>query len=273
MREREPLGRTTVAISISEPTGMDALGMGKEHLDDAMAEVARHLLALGARLLYGGDLRPGGFTRLLFDLVCRHRRNAELGDGRVGVANYLAWPVHASLPAADLRKLAGDLEGTADLVLLEQDGVPLPAASRLGIAARPVGDGDWAGGLTAMRRTMTAACNARIVLGGRVAGYKGSMPGIGEEALLAIEAGQPLYVLGGFGGCAQDIARDLKLGGGRRRASSTWPGREQFARYSYRSLANGLTREENRIVASTPFVDQAIALVLRGLLIVRKGEA
>ena len=252
---------------------MAALGLGREHLDDAMAEVARHLLALGARLLYGGDLRAGGFTRLLFELVSRHRRNTDLGDGRVGVLNYLAWPVHAGLPADDLRALAGDLDGTAELVLLEPDGAPLPAAVRYGMTPRPPGDNEWAGGLTSMRRAMTAACDARIVLGGRVSGYKGDMPGVAEEALLAMEAGQPLYVLGGFGGCARDIARDMRLLPKGERATPDWPGRQLFADRSHLSLSNGLTREENRTVASTPFIDQAVALVLRGLLSRRGKDA
>ena len=52
-----------------------------------------------------------------------------------------------------------------------------------------------------MRRTMLAQTNARILLGGRVENYKGVMPGIAEEALLSLQVGQPLFLLGGFGGC------------------------------------------------------------------------
>jgi len=54
-----------------------------------------------------------------------------------------------------------------------------------------------------MRRTMTAASDARIVLGGRVDNFKGCMPGIAEEVFIALEKRQPVYVLGGFGGCAR----------------------------------------------------------------------
>ena len=32
------------------------------------------------------------------------------------------------------------------------------------------------------------------------------LPGVAEEALLALRESRPLYVLGGFGGCARDIA-------------------------------------------------------------------
>ncbi|MBB1161518.1 hypothetical protein [Aquariibacter albus] len=47
MTYREPLSQTVVAISISESPGMAPLGLAPEHLVDAMAETARHLLALG----------------------------------------------------------------------------------------------------------------------------------------------------------------------------------------------------------------------------------
>ena len=47
---------------------------------------------------------------------------------------------------------------------------------------------------------MRQETRARIVLGGRVAGYKGRMPGIAEEALLSLQAQQPVFLLGGFGG-------------------------------------------------------------------------
>ena len=40
------------------------------------------------------------------------------------------------------------------------------------------------------------------------------MPGVVEETLLAVRAGQPVYVAGGFGGAAGDIAHRL----------GRWPG-------------------------------------------------
>jgi hypothetical protein len=71
-----------IAISISDTSDMGVRGLGKEHLEDAMAEIARHLLAWGAQLAYGGDLRPGGFTELLFELVNRYRRNEHVEADR-----------------------------------------------------------------------------------------------------------------------------------------------------------------------------------------------
>jgi hypothetical protein len=47
------------------------------------------------------------------------------------------------------------------------------------------------------------------VLGGKVEGYSGLLPGIFEEALVTMERGAPLYLLGGFGGAAEVLARTL----------------------------------------------------------------
>ena len=266
MNYREPLSQRALAISISASPDMAVLGLGQEHLDDAMTEVARHLLAMGSRLLYGGDLREQGFSRLLFELVARHRRDADLGDERVGVSNYLAWPVHAQLSTARLVELSEALKGSAEVFCLGPDGTVLSVEARGVVTAAPATDTEWADGLTAMRVAMRAASDARIVLGGIVEGFKGRMPGVAEEALLALQGGQPLFLLGGFGGCAQDIAVELGLVVDTSAPFRTWPGRDRFAAFSVGNLQNGLTADENKVLAATVHIDQAVALVLRGLL-------
>ncbi len=40
---------------------------------------------------------------------------------------------------------------------------------------------------------------ARIILGGKLEGYFGFMPGLAEETIYAIEKKTPVYILGGFG--------------------------------------------------------------------------
>ena len=266
MTYQEPLSKMAVAISISESPDMGILGLGNEHLDDAMTEVARHLLALGARLLYGGDLRKDGFANLLFELVTRHRRDADLGDNRVGVTNFLAWPVHIGMSIETLDKLSESLKGTAELVCLAQDGRPLTRQERSTFSSIQTDPSEWAASLSSMRRRMRDLSDARIVLGGRTQGYKGRMPGVAEEALLALENQQPLYLLGGFGGCAQDIASDLGLPGPLNGQTPDWPERGNFSQFKAKDLKNGLTEEENKALAKTVHVDQAVTLILRGLL-------
>ena len=266
MNYQEPLSQHAVAISISESPDMAILGLGSEHLEDAMAEVARHLLAMGARLVYGGDLREHGFSTLLFELVTRHRRDADVGDGRSGVTNYLAWPVHSVLPVKQIESLAKTLKGAAALICLDQQGHEIPMAKRRTLMQQEPSLMEWSDGLTAMRRTMATVADARVVLGGRVEGFKGRMPGVGEEALIALESGQPLYVLGGFGGCAYDIATKLGLISNAALRNLEWPGRDRFSDFSSSHLRNGLSNEENETLARTAHIDEAVALVLRGLL-------
>jgi SLOG cluster2 len=66
-----------------------------------------------------------------------------------------------------------------------------------------------------MRRVTTLESVARIVLGGRILGSQGFAPGVLEEAWMSLALGprprvsRPLFVVGGFGGCAQVIAEVL----------------------------------------------------------------
>ncbi|MEJ8859717.1 TIR domain-containing protein [Variovorax robiniae] len=68
-----------------------------------------------------------------------------------------------------------------------------------------------AAALTDMREQMARDCDARILVGGRVAGFSGEVPGLVEEALLTLTARRPLLILGGFGGISRDIAASLGL--------------------------------------------------------------
>lgn len=273
MTHKEPLSNRVVAISISDSPDMASLGLSSEHLTDAMAEVARYLMSMGARLVYGGDLRPGGFTLLLLELVERHRRDADPSDERISFTNFFPWPVHVSLSDEEVRQRAEATRGVAELVFLTVGGEIMSSEEREQLAPRSSTDDEWSNGLTAMRGVVTARSDARVVLGGRVEGFKGKMPGIAEEALAALRAGQPLFLLGGFGGCARDIAEDLGLAQTRPQGRREWPDRGAFANYTTGNLNNGLDADENGTLATTVHVDQAVTLILRGLLRDSSGGA
>lgn len=254
----------TVAISISESPDMAAFGLSNEHLQDAMAKIALQVLSSGTCLAYGGDLRTHGFTELLFELLARYRGHPDHG-GQIAVTDYLAWPVHIRMTAAALTDFSAGHESSAALIFLAQDGARLEPEQRLKLPTHEPDTNEWAEGLTTMRVVMRDETHARIVLGGRVEGYKGRMPGIAEEALLSLEAGQSLFLIGGFGGCARDIAETLGLVDSWAGSRGTWDGRPGFAHYSPNDLHNGLSDEENALLARTPHIDQAITLVSRGL--------
>ena len=258
-----------IAVSMSESPDMAVLGFSDDHLREAVAEFAIYLLASGVNLAYGGDLRSGGLTELLFELVTRYRRQEDTG---ARVIDYLAWPVHVRMKAADLDALAAELQGFAQLALIGRDGRWMSMEDRHTLPSHEPDEREWGTGLTAMRTTMRGETDARIVLGGRVEGYKGRMPGIAEEALLSLDAGQPLFLVGGMGGCARDIAETVGLvdswGGSR----SVWPDRQQFKRFTQTDLHNGLSGEENQLLARTPHIEKAVTLVMQGLRRLHNGR-
>jgi hypothetical protein len=294
MGNRDPLCSLAVALSASEADDLERLGLSPMHVSDAAAELARHLLALGARLHYGGDLRPGGFTDLLFELVARYRSDADFpmvldperlrqptGSRAIGpkaaedyIVNYLAWPVHTTVPASkllDWDETIGQIGGK--LVCLTLRGAPLPVSRAAHAPRGTPSNSQWATGLSSMRRAMARTGDARVVLGGRTHGYKGRMPGVAEETLTFLKARKAVYVLGGFGGCARDIAAAWGLVETDRTTAQVWDGLPELARAGGEGLYNGLDARENQTLARTQSIDEAAALILRGLMRLAKAAS
>jgi hypothetical protein len=144
-----------------------------------------------------------------------------------------------------------------------------------------------------MRTRQVKEVNARIVLGGRIGsesdGYRGRMPGVLEEVLLSIEAQQPVYLIGAYGGCARLACEALE---GRQPPALTWdhhrtvpfveelrdlyatkaaPWEEYDSIYErlrgggFDLLSNGLQLAENRELAVTRSTERIIELILSGL--------
>jgi hypothetical protein len=173
-----------------------------------------------------------------------------------------------SIDAGQIEKWQIALQGLARLVLLAPNGEEIQLSERSAAAKSPDGK-EWADGLTAMRATMAANIAARVALGGQTARYKGRLPGIAEEALIQMKRKAPLFLLGGFGGCAYDLVSAMRISQRsvpRSAAAVKWPGIEIFKNFGSNDLNNGLTIEENRNLAETMHIDEAVALILRGLL-------
>ncbi|MCY3954821.1 MAG: hypothetical protein OXF47_02355 [Nitrospira sp.] len=258
----------TVAISISESPDMSMFGLSDGHLRDAMAEIALQLLASGTSLAYGGDLRAHGFTELLFELLMRYQDHPR-HSGKITVTNYLAWPVHIRMTADELAAFSTGHEKSVHIIFLARDGTRLEQEKCLELPVYEPDENEWTEGLTAMRNVMREKTQARIALGGKVDGYKGRMPGIAEETLLSLQSHQPVFLLGGFGGCTRDIAETIGLVDSWAGSRPNWHGRSCFESYSPRDLHNGLSKEDNAILARTPHIHQAITLVSRGLRLLR----
>ena len=188
-----PLDGTCVALSLSNsPDAGGELGFGAHHVRDAATTIVRNLVSAGAAIAYGGDFRAGGMTELLGHVVAGYSSTAS--DRSQLLHSFLSANVAvADAPAnwvASVKALGDNAESLASL--------PPPAP---GETSAPLHVSD-------MRRAMTEFAQARVLLGGQtspgqsLAGYGGRYPGVVEEAWWSLRAGQPLYLLGGFGGAA-----------------------------------------------------------------------
>lgn len=270
MSYKEVLDGKKIAISISDSENMHALGLSEAHLIEAMCEIARHMLALGATLIYGGDLRARGFTRLLYELVSRYRKDSADLKNITSIINYLPWSSIRTTSPGELIKLREELSGTAEICLLDHDG----NRSELNFTKEDQSSAHlhWAKSLTQMRVRTTIESTARIVLGGRTRGFMGDMPGIAEEVMISLTNKSPVYLLGGFGGCTREILDAMGVYNPFLASKPNWKGASAFSRYDIESLNNGLSTGENLALATTPYVDQAIILVIRGLLNIKNSQ-
>jgi hypothetical protein len=277
-------GELLVGISVSEPSEGEliSLGMSELHIRHAFIETVRHVLAAGWSVAYGGDFRHLGYTEALLDLVRTYERTVLSGPDHVFC--YLAWPIGQELKDSD----RADLANVATVVALEApEGSP---ATLSPVAERTVDERLWnLRSLTAMRRRMASELGALVVVGGRLSGQQGLVPGVVEEAAAAIDAHVPLFVAGGFGGAGRAVAQALD-GGSPAELSVEYqqantnnygelfeaakrtdlnPGfsnlLDTLNSIGYSGLNNRLNDDENHLLAITDDFDTLVALVLRGL--------
>lgn len=231
-----PLKGTRIALSMSESTDIARYGFDELHFREAMIELSRYLLIKGATLVYGGHLGDEGYTQVLFELVRAYHSLA--GIQRVErIVNTLGWPlpydpqvVAKYHPVATLKRIGrpSDLDtcpGKAVADAVEADPYPADQSPEYRYC--------WARGMTNMRESQVAKASgiaARIILGGKFGPpaqgpgsdeewYAGRVPGVLEEVALSARAGQPVFLIGAFGGAAT-LAIDLVEG--KDRPEATW---------------------------------------------------
>ena len=111
----------------------------------------------------------------------------------------------------ELATFSAEHEPAAHLVFLALDGGRLAREERLELHAREPHEDEWAKGTDG-----NAECHARRYSGAHSSrrqsrGIQRNNAGIAEETRISLEAGQPVFVLGGFGGCARDVAETVGL--------------------------------------------------------------
>lgn len=227
----QPVQQALIGISISDSPDLARLGFGQEHLAELMGSIARAVLRLPGfetALVYGGDLRPGGFTRFLFDMVASERPEPteECPEPPRRLYNYLAWPRYLALSKGDEAQMINACHFMR--VTPEDAGFEdLPSDRKPGDQHEPPRVLVASRCLTRMRELATDGghpdfdgrpappLRARILVGGKTTGYSSFMPGLFEELLIALEPGRngrqplPVYIVGAFGGAAAQLADAL----------------------------------------------------------------
>ena len=277
-KKNKLLGRKIgISISTSPINELKSNGQNEMHLSRLSQCVANYVLSRGATLIYGGDLRENGYTEQLLQEAQILKNRLKTQD--IYLQNYLAWPIYLK-DTQEVKKWKARHRG-----LLEMKEIPIDEA----VSDLTQVDDCYAfsKSLSKMRYEMIKNCNARICAGGKKVVYKGKMPGVLEEILIASELGCPLYLLGGFGGIVHDVCELLQNNKCSDAFTEEWQVsnnegyRELLQKYKERdekvdylelqnklrsiNLNNGLTEEENERLYNTVYVDEAIQLILKGL--------
>lgn len=270
--------RFGISISDSPEEDMARLGQDKSHLKCLAKSLAQKIIRNDALLMYGGDLRPSGFTQFLFEeakIVRSHSPNEK----KILIENYTSWPVQQS-ESSELKQWTAEHRGVCKFI-----NCALPSDVDYTTDDYITGY-IWGRCLTDMRKRMIDVSDVRICAGGKISDFKGGMPGILEEILLAVEQKKPVFLLGGFGGMSERICRYLSTGilpeeltkeyqinksSEYQKTVNEYEARNIVIDYSnvlsldISSLNNGLSDEQNKRLFVTPFLEEVITLISVGL--------
>jgi len=263
----KPEPRFNLGVSVSDSADLARLGLTETHLQMALGEIARAILVANGELSYGGHLRADGYTAFLVHECEKYRSRDRPFTG------YLPWSVHRALSIETLAEHRKAIALLGQYVFLDPDGAPIddPAQGR-GADGERVDAATTIQSLTAARMHMTTKTDSRLVLGGQRAGFQGRMPGVVEEVILAMRARKPIFVAGGFGGAAGDIANTLGLdpdGWLGLPDRATDPDLTELAATAadtrWDPRTNGLTLQQNRQLAVSYRASEIASLVVVGL--------
>ncbi|WP_280553017.1 TIR domain-containing protein [Halomonas sp. 25-S5] len=290
--QRDSLSGKRIGISISDVPRESFADhhIHADHLVRLSQDLARHLLARSATLLYGGDLRPGGFTEFILDeaRILKDR----LGETAPPIENHLAWPLYVSDP--EITAWRAKYQQVMETIEYEVAGDVFNNIDKEAFLPpnTPQNSYVWSRCLTEMRERSISSSTARICAGGRVAAYKGKMPGVLEEISLALDAQKSIFLLGAFGGVVGDVCNLLLTSDVPETLTEEWQishnegysdlqnlarsfGHESdydtiiasIRSHSVSELASrcGLNDKEYKKLMKSPYVDECVYLILKGL--------
>ncbi len=283
------LSNIEIGISISNPeqTSIVEKGQYEEHLIQLSMDLARNIIARNGNLVYGGDLRQNGFTEFIIEEAKILYTDKKYSKPHV--KNYLVYPIYKNYDDK-FKKWKADNKIYADMINVEiPKSVSEIIENKNETTSVVENNYIWSICLTDMRQKMINKCDYRIAAGGKFTNYKGIMPGVLEEILIAIDMKKPLYLLGGFGGVVSDVCKIMTTSTNTEKLRESWqkennPNYGLFLNYlneknqnmlpdydklttklKLKNLNNGLSDNDNLKLFNTPFVDEAIYLIMKGL--------
>ena len=186
----------SVVISASnpkdDPNAMERVGLTSEHIDACFREIARWLLASGARLRSGGDFRSDGIVRCLLAFARGYLETTP--------QDHLVTLVREEVESQWSHEVRREWQRNMAIELVEDR--TLHESDELRLALR----------LTDMRMQLIRDSVAFVAIGGCRFGTDGFYPGTMEEVWLALTERPelPVFLLGGFGGCVRDIVSVIR---------------------------------------------------------------
>lgn len=286
-KENRLLDGMKIAISVSSCEELEELGFSEQHIKDISIEIARYLIVNGAKLLYGGDLRIGGFTELFSELSYQYK---YLHNKERRFINYFYFPSSQLVTTDELAKF--HKKQVEPILLKIPDHIGTYDPNKKYDPFESIEDRFFiAECLSEMRYLMAKDCKARIVVGGKQKKYLGYLPGILEETYFSLKEGKAVYLIGGFGGAAKSII-DVIIGGNSKHfdndfhfdtdflkqfkdfvsSKTTVPVDYTFLTTFFRnntvdiiSKNNGLSIEENYILFESTNIHELVFLIIKGL--------
>lgn len=275
-----------------------------DELERFSQTLVRYLLARNCKLVYGGDLRDNGYTEFILNEARitkdrLHNDNDKVKEKEFEeeayVLNYVSWPYYLE---EKTKEWCVNEPGLFEVTKVEPTCVTdadkyIDKSSVENLLIRSQC-------LTKMREESINRSDARVFAGGKIRSYSGRMPGVVEEFIISLKTGKPIYLVGGLGGVTKLICDGILLQKVPRELMKDW--QESYNKYleypnleykklykklvkcknsinyenlicifsapdllKYLSHRSGLTEKEYKRLMETPFVDEAVHLIIEGL--------
>lgn len=197
-----------IAISVAESFEISYLGINKDESDKLVIELSNQIFKAGAKIVYGGKIEKGGFTEKLKSFANQYGLEVKANEKEVFFTNFLAWPYYNKISYA----YEFDSHPSRMKLVKAQPSEYVSKEIRDAFI-QPLDEKSqflYATSMTSMRKQAESNSNARIIIGGKTAGFSGCMPGIMEELLISLEYHHPVYLIGGFGGATKIITQIIE---------------------------------------------------------------